>query len=135
MAFRKKSKFIEDLKPDILIIPECEDPDKLKFDLNCTKPNEVFWYGKNMNKGLAVFSYTDYKISLLDFHEDSYKMILPLLATNGETTYTIFAIWANNPADRDFQYIGQVWKAIKHYQNQLGQNNTLWVGDFNSNAI
>ena len=135
MAFRKKSKFIEDYKPDILIVPECEHPDKLTFDLNSQQPNEIFWYGKNLNKGLGVFSYTNYKISLLDCHEENYKLILPLKVTNGDAIYTLFAIWANNPEDRNFPYIGQIWKAIKHYQSQLGQKQTLLVGDFNSNSI
>ena len=135
MAFRKKSKFIENYKPDILIVPECEHPDKLKFDLNSQQPNDIFWYGKNLNKGLGIFSYTDYKISLLDCHEENYKLILPLKVTNGDAIYTLFAIWANNPEDRDFPYIGQIWKAIKHYQSQLGQKRTLLVGDFNSNSI
>lgn len=135
MAFRKKSKFIEAYKPDILIVPECEHPDKLIFDAPSQIPNAVFWYGKNLHKGIGVFSYTDYKISLLPYHEDCYKMILPLCVTNGTTTYTVFAIWANNPEDRGFQYVGQTWKAIKQYQDQLGQKQTLLVGDFNSNSI
>ena len=34
MAFRKKADFILTYKPDILIVPECEHPDKLKFNPN-----------------------------------------------------------------------------------------------------
>jgi exodeoxyribonuclease III len=135
MAFRKKSKFIEHYKPDILIVPECEHPDKLKFDSESICPNEIFWYGTNLNKGLGVFSYTNFKISLLEFHEERYKMILPLKVTNDNSTYTIFAIWANNPHDKNYQYIGQVWKAINFYQNQINNINTLLIGDFNSNTI
>ncbi len=135
MAFRKKSKFIEHYKPDILIVPECEHPDKLKFDSESICPNEIFWYGTNLNKGLGVFSYTNFKISLLNIHEERYKMILPLKATNEISTYTIFAIWANNPQDKNYQYIGQVWKAINYYQSQINNTNTLLIGDFNSNTI
>lgn len=135
MAFRNKSRFIEHYKPDILIVPECEHPNKLKFDSNCIPPNEFFWYGTNLNKGLGVFSYTNFKISLLNFHEERYKMILPLEVKNDNSTYTIFAIWANNPQDKNYQYIGQVWKAINFYQNQINNINTLLIGDFNSNTI
>ena len=31
MAFRKKASCILPLDPDLLVIPECECPDKLKF--------------------------------------------------------------------------------------------------------
>ncbi len=134
-GFRKKSKFIEEYKPDILIVPECEHPDKLKFDINSVHPNEIFWYGTNVNKGLGVFSFTNYKISLLDFHEEKYRMKVQLKITNGNSTYTIFAIWANNPQDRGYQYVGQVWKALNHYQNRIKKKNTLLIGDFNSNTM
>ena len=134
-GFRKKSKFIEEYKPDILIVPECEHPDKLKFDINSVHPNEIFWYGTNVNKGLGVFSFTNYKISLLDFHEEKYRMKVQLKITNGNSTYTIFAIWANNPQDRGYQYVGQVWKALNHYQNRIKKTKTLLIGDFNSNTM
>ncbi len=135
MAFRKKSKFIEAYKPDILIVPECEHPDKLKFDKESIQPNAIFWYGTNVNKGLGVFSFTDYKISLLKFHEAEFKLIIPLKITNGEATYNIFAIWANNPQDHGYQYVGQIWKALNHYQNRIKKTNTLLIGDFNSNSM
>lgn len=57
MAFRKKADLILAYEPDILIIPECEHPDKLNFAKETLKPTDVFWYGTNPNKGLGVFSY------------------------------------------------------------------------------
>ena len=135
MAFRKKIKFMGNYAPDILIVPECEHPDKLKFDVETKQPTDIFWYGTNLNKGLAVFSFTDFKINLLDYHIEEFRMVLPLAIKNENSSYTVFAIWANNPHDRDYQYIGQVWKALNHYQNKLGENKTLLIGDFNSNTI
>jgi len=55
MAFRNKAEHILAFKPDILVVPECEHPDKLKFDSGTTKPNDIFWFGDNKNKVL-VFS-------------------------------------------------------------------------------
>ena len=55
MAFRKKADFILTYKPDILIVPECENLDKLKFDLNKPKPTDMLWFGTNENKGLGIF--------------------------------------------------------------------------------
>lgn len=135
MAFRKKIKFIENYTPDIMIVPECEHPDKLKFDLDTKQPTDIFWYGTNLHKGLAVFSFTDFKINLLDYHKEEFRMVLPLQIKNEKATYTVFAIWANNPHNRDYQYIGQIWKALNYYQNKLGENKTLLIGDFNSNTI
>ena len=96
MAFRKKADYILLQKPDILIIPECEHPDKLKFNKDIPEPTDIFWYGTNRNKGLGVFSYSNYKFELVDNHNPDFKNILPLYVTGGQTDFTLFAIWANN---------------------------------------
>jgi exodeoxyribonuclease III len=46
MAFRKKADLLLKYQPDILIIPECEHPDKLLFEANTPKPNDTLWFGK-----------------------------------------------------------------------------------------
>ena len=135
MAFRKKADFILAYKPDILIVPECEHPDKLKFKSETPLPTDIFWFGSNPNKGLGVFSYSNFKFKLLDNHNTDLKTILPLSASNGELHFTLFAIWANNPNDPDGSYVTQVWKALKHYENLLQEKRTILIGDFNSNTI
>jgi exonuclease III len=135
MAFRKKASFILEYNPDILIVPECEHPDKLIFSKSTPIPNDIFWFGENQNKGLGVFSYSNYKIKLLEIHNPKFKTILPLSITNGIFDFTLFAIWANNPGDKDGQYITQIWKAINFYDSLLLNTKTILAGDFNSNTI
>jgi exonuclease III len=135
MAFRKKANLLLAHKPDIVIIPECEHPDKLKFEPVIPEPNDIFWFGNNQNKGLGVFSYSNYKFKLVDSHKPDYRIILPLIATSNKNEFTLFAIWANNPQDTGYQYIGQVWKAINFYSDLLKSKRTILVGDFNSNTI
>ena len=60
---------------------------------------------------------------------------MPLAVTGGQFDFTLFAIWANNPQDKDGQYITQVWKAINYYDSLLLDNKTILIGDFNSNTI
>lgn len=134
MAFRKKLPVIADLKPDIVIVPECERPDRFQFDLYSQKPTDILWHGSNPNKGLAVFSFSEYRFKLLDCHNDSLKTILPILVTGKDFEFVLFAIWANNPMEKGGQYIEQVWKAIHFYEDLLDRN-TLLIGDFNSNTI
>jgi exodeoxyribonuclease III len=135
MAYRKKAGFILTHKPDILIVPECEHPDKLKFDTDTPIPTDTLWYGTNQNKGLAVFSYGKYKFRLLDIHNPGLKTILPIAVTGGSPGFTLFAIWAYNPQDKDYIYVGQVWKAIHYYESILKGKNIILAGDFNSNVI
>ncbi|MGB8194025.1 MAG: hypothetical protein WCF67_18975 [Chitinophagaceae bacterium] len=135
MAFRKKAGFILTHKPDILVVPECEHPEKLKFGEDILKPTSMLWFGTNKNKGLAIFSYNNFKLKSRRTHNPHLKMIVPIAATNGQYDLNLYAIWANNPDDPDGQYVEQVWKAIHHYEKSLKRKNTLLIGDFNSNTI
>jgi exodeoxyribonuclease-3 len=135
MAFRKKADYILSYKPDILIIPECEHPDKLLFSIDTPKPTEVLWFGKNRNKGLGIFSYSNFRFTVLDDHNQDLQMIIPIAVTGGAFDFTLFAIWANNPTDPEGQYIEQIWKAVHHYESLLTDTKTILAGDFNSNTI
>ena len=135
MAYRRKANLVLAHKPDIVIVPECEHPDKLKFESGVTLPGDIFWFGNNHHKGLGVFSYGDYKFELNKNHNPGFRTILPLTVKNNHSQFTLFAVWANNPEDKGFQYVGQVWKAINFYSTLLENNKTILVGDFNSNTI
>jgi exonuclease III len=135
MAFRKKAGLLMPYMPDILVIPECEHPDKLVFDNDIPSPTSSLWFGENKNKGLGVFSYGSYKLKTLAEYTDQYKIIAPIAVKSPALNLTLFAVWANNPADPDGQYVTQVWKAINHYKKLLGKRKLLLAGDFNSNTI
>lgn len=135
MAFRKKADIILTHKPDILIVPECEHPEKLLFKSSTPKPTNSLWFGQNPNKGLGVFSYSDFQLRALDFHNDNFKMVVPIDVSGAQFNFTLFAIWANNPKDPDGHYVTQVWKAINHYDTAITNKKTIIIGDFNSNTI
>ena len=133
MAFRKKAEFILEQEPDILIIPECEHPDKLKFPSHIKLPLDVFWYGENQNKGLGVFSFGDLKIEILE-HNPAFKFILPFKTYSEKVKLTVFAIWTQKPNLHDC-YTEQVWNAVNFYGDILYDENVILAGDFNSNSI
>ena len=110
MAFRKKADLILAYKPDILIVPECEHPDKLIFKEESQKPTDVLWFGKNVHKGLGIFSYSDFRFQVLKAHNEDLKMIIPIAVSGRGLNFNLFAIWANNPMDRDGRYVTQVGK-------------------------
>jgi exodeoxyribonuclease-3 len=135
MAFRKKAAFILAHKPDILIVPECEHPDKLIFNNDTQKPTDILWFGTNLHKGLGIFSYSDFRFKVHDGHDQNLQMVIPIAVTGKQFSFNLFAIWANNPNDPDGQYVEQVWKAIHHYDKLLTGKRTVLAGDFNSNTI
>ena len=135
MAFRKKAEFILTHQPDILIVPECENPDKLKFNPGIKQPVDFLWFGKNPNKGLGIFSYSDFRFRLLENYNPAFRIVIPVAVTGANISFTLYAIWAYNPSDPDGCYVEQVWKAIDHYDKQMSNTQTMLIGDFNSNTI
>lgn len=134
-AFRKKADLILAYLPDILVVQECENLDKLKFSLTTQKPNDRYWYGDSVHRGLGLFSYSDYKFELLPEHNPTFRYILPFRVTGYGQTFTLLAIWAmNNKENHDARYIGQIWLAINYYKDLLGDS-TILIGDFNSSKI
>src|SRR5690606_7844441 len=101
MAFRKKSEFIISKNPDILIIQECENLDKNFFHNSLQKPNNSFWYGTNNNKGIGIFTFSNYQIKLLDIHNPEFRYILPFSVKNEEIEYIILAVWTQKPKNHD----------------------------------
>ena len=75
MAFRKKAAVISAFSPDILVVPECECPNKLLLDTNVPKPKQTLWFGENQNKGLGIFSYSNYTFKLVDTHNPKLKQL------------------------------------------------------------
>jgi len=135
-AFRKKNEKILSLNPDILIVSECENEEKLKFGKLTPKPSDFFWYGDSPNKGIGVFSYSDYKFELLKEFNPKFRYIIPLKVTGKNTSFVLFAIWAmDNKENQEARYIGQIWLAINYYSDFLLNENTILIGDFNSNKI
>ena len=135
MAFRKKAGHILAYKPDIIVVPECECPEKLVFGADVPQPSDLLWFGDNRHKGLAILGYGNVKFKVLEQHNEEYKLIIPVAVSGGEFDFNLFAIWAHNPNDPDGQYVEQIWKAIHHYDELLKLGPCVLTGDFNSNTI
>ncbi|HOY40126.1 MAG TPA: hypothetical protein PLK75_12585 [Bacteroidales bacterium] len=132
-AFRNKTEPALQCKPDILVIQECENAEKIVFkDIH---PTDFFWYSDDGKKGLGLFSFSDYRFRLMDEFDPRFRYILPIEVLGTNFNFTLMAIWAmNNKENRRARYIGQVWLAIQHYEKLL-EGNVILMGDFNSNKI
>lgn len=112
---KNKESKIKDLKPDIVVVPECEDfgeqiPDGLWFRVD------------SKEKGIGVFSYS--KEYTLEVHEEFFKSdnpyVIPIKVSgkDGKEKFTLFAVWTKDNARAD-EYIGQLWNAVTQYERLL----------------
>ena len=131
MSFRTKAEFILAENPDLIIVSECENPEKLIFKPHIKQPDNMVWYGDNPHKGVGVFSYGNYKLELLDIHNPQFRYILPIAVSNHEIKFILFAVWTQKPLKTD-HYINQIWNAVNYYSDLLDNENVIIAGDFNS---
>ncbi|MBI9055966.1 MAG: hypothetical protein JEY96_19245 [Bacteroidales bacterium] len=126
MAFRKKHERVFELyDPDIVVVQECENPEKMK---NNILPH-VIWVGDNPNKGLAIFS--KYKINTIKSNPCDSKYFLFCEINE----ITIIAFWAMNNKDvKKLRYIGQVHEFFNKNLEILKKENVIILGDFNWNS-
>lgn len=135
MAFRKKCHYLDTTEIDLLVVQECESLERFNSVDHGLDYNDFLWYGDSIHKGVGVFSFGDYKIEIRKNHNSNFRYILPLTLNNSKEFYNVYAIWAMPHAtDRKLSYVGQIIAAMKYY-NDLDAQNTILVGDFNSNAI
>lgn len=131
MAFRKKSEAIMALNPDIVVIQEAEHPTKMNGSNLYPVIKDSIWLGDNSNKGLAILSFSSYKLSLSPVHSSDLKFVAPIIIS-GPTTFTLFAVWACH--DKYLTYNGVIKFAIKQYQDVI-KDPCVVIGDWNANAI
>lgn len=133
-AFREKFQYILNFYADIYIIQECENPYESKHKKYQEWAQNYLWIGENKNKGLAIFARQDIKLEKLDWsnqYKDHYvKYFLPCKINQN---FDLLAVWTHRNNSPNFGYIGQFWKYLQINKRNL--NETIIVGDFNSNSI
>ncbi len=136
MAFRKKAEVILQMKPDILIIQECEDKTKLATELKMPELENGIWIGSNKHKGIAVFAFNGIRIELSERYNQEIEYFIPVkVITIEKKHFNLFAVWAMPfKGSKLKSYVGRVWEGVNYYAEELSQSSIL-VGDLNSNAI
>jgi exonuclease III len=127
MSFRTKYQHLT--SADILVVPECESKEKLPKELLINYPN-CYWYGKNKNKGIAIFSKSEYLLEIEKNFDPKLEYIIPIKVSAENLTFYLFGIWSQVNGN----YTNNLHKALAHYKQQLSHRIIL-LGDFNSNKI
>jgi exodeoxyribonuclease III len=132
--FREKAAHITAALPDIAVIPECENLERLRFGLGMALPTTLEWYGDNVSKGLGVFSYTGVTFDRYEGYDESIKYCIPLRVSQPRPV-NLLAIWAMEGPTRKQSYVFQVYRAITRYSDFIRERDTILMGDLNSNRI
>ncbi|MFK4469761.1 endonuclease/exonuclease/phosphatase family protein [Bacillus sp. RC252] len=134
MAFRKKIDKILPLKANILVISECEKPEKWERSVVQNSTDNFLWEGDNPNKGIGIITLDKrYKIEIHPDYDKKFRYIIPL-KVNGEQEFIMFAVWSQKGEKRYSSYIGQIYLALEKYASLLKEP-CIIVGDWNSSKV
>ena len=147
-ALRNKIEIIDSLNADILVIQECENPKYSTAKYREWVGNNYLWVGENKNRGIGVFSKNEFSIQKLEWDgkftlhgfrrkskltswtTSDLKLFLPFSINK---KYNLLAVWTKGQKGECFDYIGQFWKYLQIHYHELSNDNTIILGDFNSN--
>jgi len=147
-ALRNKLDEVNSLNADILVIQECENPEYSTSKYKEWAGDNYLWVGENKNKGIGIFSKNDFSIQSLEWNGEfilnglrskskltswitsDLKLFLPFSVNQ---QYNILAVWTKGKQGERFDYIGQLWKYLQIHHTELSEDNTIILGDFNSN--
>ena len=131
MKFREKVKFIAPFEPDIVVVLEAENLERLAgADLSAWPHRH--WVGDIPFKGLLVMSKAAYPLSVFPDYDESLRYILPLRVGGVGADLTLLAAWTQR--DARGHYTVDPMGAINRY---LGDHDgpAILIGDLNSNAM
>jgi exonuclease III len=131
MGFGKKRELLNDLRPDIAVIPECSR----EAILACK--NDGFtacWWGENKHKGLGVLATSPWRLEA--GRRPTQKWIAPVWV-QGPLNFLLIAVWACPVGGiKEKNYVGQIFEAVTRHPGWFADNQAVVMcGDFNSNAI
>ena len=147
-ALRNKLEAVKSLNADILVIQECENPKYSTANYRKWAGDNYLWVGENKNKGIGIFSKNGFSIQplswngiftldglcskskLISWQTSDLKLFLPF-SVNAK--YNILAVWTKGQKGERFDYIGQFWKYLQVHHSELSNDDTIILGDFNSN--
>lgn len=133
-SFRTKHERILKLQPDILVVCECENEERLEFGKLTPKPNSFVWHGELPAKGLGVFSYSDHRLEIMNAFNPEFKFVVPIRVSNSKSSFILLAVWTQKEKNAPIhEYINAVWNAI-HYYEELFSEPVILAGDLNSNV-
>ena len=136
---RKLPELAARLSPDVAIVPECADPATLRAKGGAALPDfSMEWVGRSANKGLAVFGFGDYTVSLSETYDDRLEWVMPI-DVDGPVEFALLSVWAHNRRAKvqhpDHLGIPQSASALTVYRDWLAGRPVLFAGDFNHSCV
>lgn len=134
MALHRKWDALAALEPDIAIIGECDNPERLAARGRRFTPSRIAWTGGRPFKGLAVLAFPPFRLRIHPLHDPALPHILPVEVRGAGLHFNVLGVWAQNISAgfRTKPEPGPFNRAMDRYGHWIAQRPTLIGGDFNN---
>jgi exodeoxyribonuclease-3 len=131
MGVHKKIALLQQLAPDLAILPECAAPDVIVSKCPEFTFTDAQWQERSRHKGLGVFSFGDVRLTRSAAFDPRFTVFLPLRVT-GPIRFHILAVWALN-----FHPTAglSMPDALRFYRRFLSRRDAVVAGDFNNSVF
>jgi len=137
MALHRKLDALMSLSPDIAVVSECANPDRLRMrGVPDSALGQPVWIGENRDKGLAVLAFNGHSVRLAEPYYPTLRYIAPVVVS-GPTPFSLLAVWAQNASaglTRKNQ-LGPLRRSLTKYRTLLSNGPALVAGDLNNNVF
>ena len=133
MALHRKVDALMALRPDVAVISECAEPDRVRDKAPAFTPQSSVWVGTHVHKGLGVFTFNGYQVALAGNYEPSIRHIAPL-RVDGRARFNLLAVWVQLDGHRKHE-AGPMIDALDAYGDFIGEGPTMVAGDLNNHVL
>jgi exodeoxyribonuclease-3 len=131
-GFHRKVGALSALAPDVAVIQECADLDTLARKSPEFVPSDTLWIGDNPNRGLAVFSFGQYRLARANAEAVAITYALPARVI-GPSTFNLVALWAHyGRTPIRVRALGPTLLALRAYAGLLVEQPSIVAGDLNN---
>ena len=124
------------LRPDLVILAECAEPDVLRRKAPEFTFADCEWSGTNRHKGLGVFSFGGLSLRRHESWDRRFHIFVPL-EVRGTASINLLAVWAFNRRVPPVVTPNPLTtsEAVTHYRQFLTYRPSVVAGDFNASVI
>jgi len=128
-GFRWKAARIAHMRPDVLVVPECEDLDaQLLLDGEVQPTSRIRACVPRFKRGVGVLSYSGARITRLDLGGERLLFFDLYEVQVAEKVFLLGSVWTTRRSYR------QVHRALELHGELLRTRDLVLLGDFNNNA-
>ena len=119
------------MAPDILVVPECGQTEKIQSEIGIASPSGMLWVGADPRKGLGVYSFGAFSISPAAFYNPAHQYIFPV-EVKGSEEFLLLAVWT---LPVNGSYVCPLIHALNEYESMIQGRDVIIAGDFNANTV